>query len=294
MPSTKEFDVKLASLKNTRKMTYTMKLVSMSKLYRAQENQRRAKLYAEKITEIACFLDKYLHDASGHPLMNAHEKKETAHILLITSDRGLCGGFNNSIIQTVEAWIAENREQYKNIKLSCCGKRGFIYFKKQLQLQKNCPQVAAKPDFQSAKQIGDDLIEGFANGHFDEVFLAYNAFHSPLLQTATFEKILPIDSQDILTSGKDIPAPGDCIFEPAENELLDFLIPKYLYFRIYFALLENSAGEHGARMTAMENATKNASELIKKYTLFRNRARQTSITTELTEITTGAEALNQG
>jgi F-type H+-transporting ATPase subunit gamma len=157
------------------------------------------------------------------------------------------------------------------------------------EIGQNYEGIGANPHFDGATKIGEDISRDFLNGKYDEVYLTYNIFNSPLSQHPTFKKIIPIEGETLVKGGTKLSA--SYLFEPPQEELLDFLIPKYLYFRIYFALLENSAGEHGARMTAMENATKNANEMIDHYTLLRNRARQANITTELIEIVSGAEVL---
>ena len=166
-----------------------------------------------------------------------------------------------------------------------------MFFQRRFEVKKHYQDTTAYPKFSDAKTIGGDLQRAFLNGEYDEVYLAHNQFINPLSQKMVFEKILPIDPQ-ALSSDELADKKADYLFEPPVDKLLEHLIPNFLYFRIYFALLENSAGEHGARMTSMDNATKNATELISHYSLLRNRARQAQITIELTEIVGGAEALN--
>ena len=288
MPSIKEYNVKLNRLANSEKMTRTMKLVAMSKLYRAHEAQKNAKIYAKELTGLISRLSAAV-ESTAHPLLCAHTSTKNVQILVICSDRGLCGAFNNNLNKHALKWINEHKALYNKIEVVCCGKRSFFFFKKLNNVKHYYKGVTATPDFAAASQIGKDLQNGFLSGETDEVFLAYNTFHSPLSQTVHFEKILPIESKSVIAATA--PIRGEYLFEPRETELLELLIPRYLYFRIYFALLENSAGEHGARMTAMDNASKNAAELIDHYALLRNRARQASITKELIEIISGAEAL---
>ncbi len=290
MPSNKEYNVKLNRLKNTRKMTRTMKLVSMSKLIKAQEAQRRAKLYENRLKDLISRLAATL-NVTAHPLMQAGSKNRQALVLLVTSDRGLAGGFNNNLIRFINAWIIQNKTNYEKINFSFAGRRGFMFFRNRHDVKNNYPGVTAKPDFTNAKKMGEDLAEVFLSGEYSDIFIAYNRFNSPLSQTPVIEKILPVESKPLLYPNEKIPS--DYIFEPPAEEVLSFLVPKYLYFTIYYLLLENSAGEHGARMTAMESATKNAEDLIDRLTLQRNRARQAAITGELMEIIAGAEALNQ-
>lgn len=284
--SIKDFNVKIRSLTSTRKITKTMKMVSASKLRRAHEAQANAKLYAQNLTALTSRISAAVH-TTAHPLLDPRDEVKNILILIITSDKGLCGAFNHNANKMVASWIEENRHHEK-IDLICCGKRGFMFFKKHDIVKNHYENVTVDPQFSNAKKIGKDLCESFQNNEYDEVYLSYNQFFNPLSQKTVFEKILPIDP-DVLKN-EEAGIPTEYIFEPETKELLDYLIPHFLYFKIYFALLENSAGEHGARMTAMDNATRNASDLIDRYTLFRNRARQDAITTELIEIVAGAEA----
>lgn len=290
MPSNKEYNVKINRLKNTRKMTRTMKLVSMSKLIKAQDAQRRAKIYAERLTALISGLAAD-HDITLNPLFRSEGHKKQALILLFTSDRGLCGGFNNNLIRGVNNWLTENAKNYDSVHFSYCGRRGQAYFRNRYTEKVNYVNVTARPDFITARQIGAELISAFLQREYHDVYVAYNHFRSPLSQVPQITKILPIEPKPELIQGQKMST--DYAFEPARDELLSFLIPKYVYFSIYFALLENSAGEHGARMTAMDSATKNTEDLIDRLTLMRNRARQAAITRELIEIISGAEALNQ-
>jgi len=289
MPSIKEFDSKIKSLKNTHKITKTMKMVSASKLRKAQEAQGKAKMYAQQITELISRISATI-EPSCHPFLMARENPSKALILLYTSDKGLCGSFNHNTHKKVHHWLQEQKKAYEKIELSFCGKRGFMFFQKKENVRTHYENVTVRPQFSDAIKIGQDLSQAFVNREVDEVYLAYSHFFSPLSQESVFEKILPIDPV-ALCDEQELKKQVDYLFEPTLVELLKYLVPQYLYFKIYFALLENWAGEHGARMTAMDNATKNASEMIDKNTLLRNRARQTAITTELIEIVAGAEAL---
>lgn len=288
MSSIKEFNNKLKSLKNTRKITRTMKMVATSKLRRAQEAQSNAKLYARGLAEMTSRISATV-SSSVHPLLTEHSSVKNVLILVITSDRGLCGAFNHNANKRVLHWVRDNRNKYDSIALSFCGRRGYQFFKKKEHVRNYYEDVTATPSFDTAHRIGADIVKDFMERKFDEVYTVYNHFLSPISQKTVFEKILPIDPKELVDSN--IEHPNEYIFEPMAEELLGFLIPHFLYFKIYFSLLENSAGEHGARMSAMDNATKNASEMIEKYTLLRNRARQAAITTELTEIVAGAEAV---
>ena len=288
MLSIKEYKAKLHSLKNTEKMTRTMKLVSASKLRQAHLAQGNARQYANKLTSLIARLAASVESAS-HPLLTPRSTVKTALVLIFTSDKGLCGGFNNNLNRKTAAWIKEKSGRYERIDVSFCGKRGFMFFKNRFPVKKHYEGSTIHPGFVQAKKIGEELRESFVSKEYDEIFLAYNRFHNPLTQTPVIKKILPIEPAELMD---DVPAfSSDYIFEPGMAELLQALISDFFYFKIYYTLLENAAGEHGARMTAMDKASQNADELIDKYVLLRNRARQASITKELIEIVSGAEAL---
>ncbi len=265
-----------------------MKMVAASKLRRAHEAQTNAKLYANNLTALISRISASV-QADMHPLLVAREQVKRVLVLVVTSDKGLCGAFNHNANKHVEAWVEKQGHRFEQIDLSFCGKKGWTYFKNRHNVNKYYEGVTENPKFLDAKTIGTDLTQAFLNGEYDEVYIDYNQFFSPLSQETIFEKILPLDPQRLIK--EKVEKPTEYIFEPEAAKLLEFLIPHFLYFKIYFALLENAAGEHGARMTAMDNATRNASDLINRTTLLRNRARQASITTELTEIVAGAEAL---
>lgn len=288
MPSIKEYNDKLVSLKNMTKMTKTMKMVSASKLRRAQETQRNSSEFAHKLNEFISRLAASV-DTNLHPLLMPREEEKNVLLLVLTSDRGLCGGFNNGIIRRVTTWLEENRGKYEQIGLSCCGRRGHAHFKSRELVEAYYKDATAKVEFHQARKIGEQVAEQFVSGEYDAVYMIYNEFKSALSQTPKVHKLLPFDSTEFLEGGEQIHQ--DYIFEPEKKLLLEYLLPRTLYFTIYYALLENAAGEHGARMTAMDNATNNAISLTEQYTLLRNRARQAAITTELIEIVAGAEAL---
>ena len=287
MPSIREYDVKLKSLTNTKKITKTMKMVSASKLRRAQDAQRHALLYSQRLNELIGALAASV-ESSDHPLLTPKSDVKNALVLVFTSDKGLCGGFNNNLIKYVNAWKENQGRSFDSVQISCCGRRGFNFFKSRAQISKNYEDFTAHPSFVDASTVGDELSELFRTGEVDEVYLAFNRFISPLSQKPTIEKILPMEPT-VVEKGEAISS--DFIFEPEKPQLLAELLPRVLHFRLYYALLENAAGEHGARMTSMDSATANATSMIDGYTLLRNRARQAAITTELTEIISGAEAL---
>src|SRR3989338_1280791 len=287
MANIKEYKRKLKSLVNTRKITKTMKMVAASKLRKAYEAQAHAKLYANSLAGLMSRISASV-DTQLHPILTARDNNTKALVVVFTSDTGLCGAFNHNVTNQVVAWVSAAKNRYTKIDLSFCGRRGFVFFQKRANIKNYYKGVTAHPKFSDAKTIGSDLMESLISGEYDEVYLAYNQFYSPLSQRTIFEQVLPIDPNTITAEHK-VTKPTDYLFEPQVAQLLEFLVPHFLYFKIYFALLENSAGEHGARMSAMDNATKNATEFINRYTLLRNRARQAQITIELAEIIGGAE-----
>jgi F-type H+-transporting ATPase subunit gamma len=289
----KEFNKKIVSLKNTRKMTKTMKMVSASKFKRAHKAQLSAEAYAQKLTQLMGRLS-----TAGpvhHPLLKTKKSVTKCLIVLFTSDKGLCGGFNNNLIRKTRYWIAENPYKFTEIGMNFCGRRGYMSFRRSAKINKYYENITMKPVFPDAQGVAQDITENFMTGDYEEVYLAYNRFDGPLSQTPVIEKILPLDASvfsktdnaSVLKSFKSM----DYTCEPEEKELLYFMIPKFLNFKIFYTLLQNAAGEHGARMSAMDKASQNTGDLIDRYTLLRNRARQAAITTELIEIISGAEAL---
>lgn len=283
----REFNKKIGSLKNTRKMTKTMKMVSASKFKRAYKAQSNAKIYSEKLSDLVGRLSSF--SDGNHPLMKTKKVNNNALILVVTSDKGLCGGFNNNLIREIKRWHKENPYKYTKLDFSFCGKRGHMVFRRHVSVKTHFENVTIKPNFADALKIAEALTQSFIKGEYDEVYIAYNRFNSPMSQTPVIEKILPLNPAQVVKKTS-MPA-GNYEYEPTQQELFNFLVPKFINFKIFYTLLENAAGEHGARMTAMDKASSNTADLIDRYTLLRNRARQASITTELIEIISGAEAL---
>lgn len=283
----KEFNKKIGSLKNTRKMTKTMKMVSASKFKRAHKAQMNAQVYADKLTGLISRLSQS--NQAQHPLMRNKKNSHKILVLLFTSDKGLCGGFNNNLIRSLRRWITEKNITTDKIDMSCCGRRGHMAFRRSVNIKKVYEGITLKPAFSDAALVANDIAQAFLNSEYDEVYVASNEFRGPLSQVPVIKQVLPLNT-DTIKTGAMVKA-VDYVYEPQQAELFKFLLPKYLNFKIFFTLLENAAGEHGARMAAMDKATQNTADLIDHYTLLRNRARQASITTELIEIISGAEAL---
>lgn len=263
-----------------------MKLVAGARLRRAQDMILAARPYALKMQQVISSLA--LRTESLHPLLEIHDPVKIIGVVSITSDRGLCGGFNANIIRTTEGFLKENAEKYDKIRLSTVGRKGYEYFNRRDMVDDHFPEVFLKLELARAREIGKKIVKDYIAHDLDEVLLVYNEFKSAISQKVVVERLLPLATLEEREAAQEV----DYIYEPGRKELLDHLIPRYVHSIIYRALLESWASEMGARMTAMENATNNATELIDSLTLQRNRARQAAITKELVEITTGAEALN--
>lgn len=289
MSSLRETKNRIKSVKNTEKITRAMKMVAASKLRKAQEEVQKPRAYVAKLNELTSFLSK-LNSAFGeekHPLLESRTEKKKIEILSITSDRGLCGSLNSSVIRAIQGFIFENQEKFKNVEISCIGKKGYeAFFKSGLTIRNNYLQENKAFDFDYANNIALDLCDRFMKKELDAVFLVYNEFKSAITQNIVIKQLLPIE-QNISSEQNLI----DFVYEPKQQELLDFVIPKHFASVVYQAYLESFASEQGARMTAMDNATRNAKEMTEKLTLEYNRARQAAITKELMEIISGAEAL---
>jgi F-type H+-transporting ATPase subunit gamma len=288
MANFREYNRKIVGLRNMQRVTRTMKMVAATKLRRAQDARKKAADYTAHLGKLISRLAGVI-DASAYPLMCLRAPVRRVLLLVVTSDKGLCGGFNHRLTRYVEEWIEENKGRYRRIRASFCGRRGYDFFKDKVEVRQFYETAVAHLDFVTASAIGNEMKRVFLSGRYDEVYLAYNEFKSPLSQKPVVDKLLPLAAERI--RGEKAGPPGQYLFEPEEPELIGLLLAKVVVFRVYHALLESAAGEHGARMTAMDNATTNIDKLIERYTLLRNQARQASITKELIEVISGAEAL---
>jgi len=286
MANLKNIRKRITSVKNTRQITKAMKMVSAAKLRRAQDKVLAARPYAEKLEEVLVRLSSS-GGATDHPLA-LKEKSEKALLIVVSSDRGLCGGFNANICKAAEAFIRENSSRYTEISLLTIGRKGYEFLRKRAAIRKNYSNILSTLSYQEASLIGQELIAGYLADEYDVVYLLYNAFKSVMSQDITLKQLLPIEPPQ----GPDEEFSPEAIYEPSKEELLAELFPKNIEVQLFHAMLESIASEHGARMTAMDSASKNASEMIAKLTLQYNRARQAVITTELMEIISGAESIN--
>jgi F-type H+-transporting ATPase subunit gamma len=286
MASLKSIKKRIVSVKNTRQITKAMKMVSAAKLRRAQENVVAARPYAKKLGEV---LQSLAGNQEGdlHPLLEKREAKKLL-LVVVTSDRGLCGGFNSNLCKAGDRYIKEKQASYEQISVMSIGRKGNEFFKSRYTIHKNYSNVLAKPNYQTAAMIAQEIIDGFVAGEYDQVELLYNSFRTVMSQDITFQQLLPVMPEATAAAEE---TPVEYIYEPSVGELLAEILPKNIEVQIFKAMLESVAGEHGARMTAMDSASKNASEMIGKLTLQYNRARQAAITTELMEIISGSESI---
>ena len=303
MPSLKDLRNRIGSVKSTQKITSAMKMVAASKLRRAQEQAEAGRPYAERMEKVLGSLaGAVASTGSGPKLMTGTGSDDVHMLVVVTSDRGLCGGFNGSITRETRKRIRELRDIGKTVKLFCVGRKG------RDNLRRDFPEMivesvmdVGKPKltFADANAIGNRLIDMFEAGEFDVCTVIYNRFQSAISQIVTAQQLVPLagdngeDNGDEAESGQPVTVAGGAVyeFEPDEEAILASLLPRNLCVQVYRSLLESAASEQGARMTAMDNATRNAGDMINNLTLVYNRSRQAHITKELIEIISGAEAL---
>jgi F-type H+-transporting ATPase subunit gamma len=276
---------RITSIRNTQQITKAMKMVSAAKLRRAQEAALLARPYADKMNEILINLSARV-SRSAHPLLAIREEKRI-QLVLVTSDRGLCGGYNANLVRAAEAFIRQHGAG-KEILLVLVGRKGADYYRRRRgETGERYLNFLSTPAEELAAVIAEKLITRFVDGETDAVYLIYSHFRSALSQVPTVEKILPV----ALSETQEPEQLTEYLYEPGAEELLSSLLPRITEIKIQRALLEAIASEHGARMTAMDSATTNASKMMGSLTLQMNRARQASITRELMEIVGTAEAL---
>lgn len=281
MAGVRDIKRRIRSINNMQQITKAMKMVAAAKLRKSQEKAIASRPYVKQIQDVLARLVQAQTDVS-HPLLDKRPVKKIGYIL-VTSDRGLCGGFNANLIRTAKGILEEERDA--EVGLVAVGRKGNDYFgRRRAEIFAKYIGIGDNPDYSQAKGLANDIIKMYETGELDEVYLLYSRFVSVLSQVPTVIKLLPIE-----------PAEGDStreyIFEPSPEEMLNRLLPKYIETQMYSALIESKASEHGARMTAMDSATENAKEMIDKLTLAMNRARQAAITKEISEIVGGAAAL---
>ncbi|MGQ0810190.1 MAG: ATP synthase F1 subunit gamma [Nitrospiraceae bacterium] len=292
MPSLQSLRRKIAAVKNTQKITKAMKMVAAAKLKRAQDRILSARPYGHKMRGVLSNLSRRVNRAA-HPLLQKREGRRI-EVLVVTSDRGLCGGFNANIVRKAVEFLRECEAHRVHVSLSIIGRKGRDYFRRRpWTIRQEWTGVFDRLTYEHGIDIGQDLIDNFTQGAFDELYIIYNEFKSAIQQRVIVEKLFPIDAMTELGGSGEAAdvSGGSYLYEPDEDELLAALLPKHFQTQAFRVLLESSAAEHGARMAAMDGATRNAGELIKKVTLYYNKTRQAAITKELMDIVGGAEAL---
>ncbi|MDH3684861.1 MAG: ATP synthase F1 subunit gamma [Myxococcales bacterium] len=289
MATLKDISRRIRSVEKTQQITSAMRMVAAAKLRRAQDAIIAARPYAQAMYRTMAEIGRRQRDAE-HPLLTAHESSEVLEVVVVTSDRGLCGAFNASAIKRAEVAIAEARADYSEVVVSVVGRKAGDYFRRRRTLEREW-QSGVNADYAFAKTIADHLSTRYIEGTIDGCVLVYNEFVSALTQTSKADAVLPLAPDEAMAEADATSQAPPYEIEPDANSLLNVLVPNALEYTIYRALLENQAGEHAARMAAMESATRNTEELIRTLTLKYNRARQAAITKELVEIVSGAEAL---
>ena len=295
MPSLKAIRRRIVSVKSTAKITRAMKLVATAKLRRAQERLVQLRPYARRVNDMIVELAAGA-DPDAHALLAVRPVKRTL-MLVLTSDRGLAGAFNSNVNKAAWNWVKDNQATREAVELRIVGKKGRDFFKSRPATVGHVyTDVLNQVTLERATAIGRELVAAYVDGHFDEVFIVYNEFKSAMTQKVRIERVVPLPSMgldaDVAADATRAARPtSDTIFEPSKDAVLDSILPLSIDVHVYRCLLESVASEMGARMTAMDAATKNAGELLARITLLYNRARQSIITTELMEITSGAESL---
>ena len=293
MPSLDDLKKRIGSVKSTQKITKAMKMVAAAKLRRAQESAESSRPYSDTMNEvIGSISNKVVSTSSERNLLTGTGDDQIQLLILFTSERGLCGGFNSSITKMLREKIEDLQKLNKTVKIICIGKKGYDILKRKYSeiIVDVIDMKAIKSiSYQDAKDISQKIIKMYFDNEFDTCTIFYNKFKSVIDQIPTHQKILPIETEQ---NDDDINLSASMLdFEPGESEILEELLPLNFAVQIFKALLESAASEQGARMSAMDNASRNASDMIDKLTLFYNRSRQAVITKELIEIISGAEAV---
>ena len=297
MATVQDIKRRLRSVGNTRKITRAMELVAAAKLRRAEARIAAMRPYAERMRELMIGTARAT-PSRQFPLLEDREDAKAVAILPLTGDRGLAGAFNAQILRRSFAIQQEVRAEGKDVRWLVVGKKGRSTLRfRRYEILEAWTDFTDQPEYQNAASVARRLAELFTEREIDRVVIVYNRYESPLTQTVTVEDLLPIprtaleDEEE--KSAHEVALEGDFIYEPEPEQILERLLPTYLETSIYRALLESAASKHGAQMTAMRNATKNAGELIDRLTLDMNRARQAEITQEILEVVAGADALTQ-
>ncbi len=292
MANLKAIRIRISSVKSTKQITSAMKMVSAAKLRKAQDKIVRLRPYVNKLQEILSDLTQSLAESEVENVYGRVSPPEKILVVVITSNRGLCGAFNSNVIKEARRVVSEKYlDQFNkgNLVFLAIGKKGYDYLRKQkLKMLPECNALLNDLTFDNVAVVAEDIMKRFVKGEYDRVEIIYNHFKNAAVQILTEEKFLPVES---LPSGGKTTVPADYIYEPTEEEIVKELIPKSLKIQFYKAVLDSFVAEHGARMTAMHKATDNATSMIRELTLHYNKARQAAITNQILEVVSGAEAL---
>jgi F-type H+-transporting ATPase subunit gamma len=291
MASLDDLRKRIVSVKSTQKITKAMKMVAAAKLRKAQESAERGRPYSEKMQNIILNLTESINDPSNAPKLLVGTGKEQVHLCVVmTSDRGLCGGFNSNICRLAKNYFLKVLKEEKNLKIITIGSKGHDQLKREYSkyiINKLSYKDKKKISFNEADEVGKIILDLFEKNEFDKCVLFYNNFKNVITQIPQAQQIIPAEKQESSIKKDDF----FYEFEPDKDEILEDLLPKNISTQVFKAFLENSASEQGSRMTAMDNATRNAGDLVKSLTIVYNRSRQAAITKELIEIISGAESL---
>jgi len=296
MPSLKDLKIRINSVKSTQKITSAMKMVAAAKLRRAQEGAEAARPYAERMEGMVAAIASAVGDPAGAPKMLAGTGSDKVHLLVAcTADRGLCGGFNGTIVRDTRARARKLKSEGKTVKIVCVGKKARDLLRRDFRadIVETFEGIGKRGvEYHEAEAVADKITAMFEAGEFDVCTVIFNRFKSAMTQIVTRQQLIPFQGEKKKEEAEASTGPKAIyIYEPEEEEILADLLPRNLAVQIFQALLESAASEHGARMTAMDSATRNAGDMIGRLTLTYNRTRQAFITKELIEIISGAEAL---
>jgi len=292
MPTLRDIRKRLKAIQNTRKITAAMKMVAAAKMRKVQDRMLNFRPYAQRMELVLSDLARVA-EREIHPLL-ALRMKKTVEVVVLTSDKGLCGAFNTNILKAAYKYIDGLKKENVEVSLSVVGRKSRDFFRRRnIPMRNQWIGLSGRISYANAQEIAGNLIEGYTGEAFDEVVVIYNEFKSMIAQKVTMMKLLPVGTLGAEEGQKEQSMTADYLYEPSRAAIFERLLPKYVEIQIYRALLESSAAEEAARMAAMENATKNCSELITKVTLLANKVRQASITKELMDIVGGVEALKE-
>jgi F-type H+-transporting ATPase subunit gamma len=292
MDNLKEIQRKIKSVKGTQKTTRAMKLVSSAKLRRAEQVAKASKAYALKITEMMQEISANMaksNEEIDSPYFKTQKEPKVVDIVAITSDKGLCGGFNSQTIKRVNTMIEEYEAKGVKVRVRAIGKKAIAFYKFQnRELLNEIADLSSAPDYSKAAEFIKEVVESYLNNETDKVIIVHNGYVNMITQEVRVDNILPLDPSDFVA---DAVSTSELEMEPDDDSLLEELINRYIEYTIYYALIDSLAAEHGARMQAMDSATSNAKEMVNNLTVAYNKARQEAITTELIEIISGVESM---